>query len=248
MSRETLMFSMAFNGYDLLYNKCIRTQRAYAKRQGYCYRFVNRPRWTSLTRECAWLKISLMVAALKHGHPWVLFIDADAEVKPATPPIQTLDEPGKSVFLVPGWSGRVNSGVLIVKNTPESLALFERILANAEKPVPAEDSISWGENGHVIHFAKDQPFVKLCSRQWNNNSEPAMEDYIRHYSNGPMRDTYKQTPVWRVLFWVEKSLSRAQGRMIRKTREKLGMQRTFSDNLLSLEHRCRQRYPEFQVQ
>ncbi len=246
MSERTLMFSMAFNGYDLLYNKCIRSQRKYAERQGYLYRFVNRPRWTSLTREVAWLKIALVIQALKRGYDWVFFIDADAEVRPHTPPIQDLEESGKSVYLVPGWSGRVNSGVLIVRNTTEALEMFERILANAEKPVPEEDSISWGENGHVIHYSRDQPFVKICDRAWNNNSDPEMADYIRHYSNGPMRNTYTQTRLWRSLFELEKTLSRGQGRVVRKLRAKLGRPRPFLDSLADFERRCLRRYPDFQ--
>jgi hypothetical protein len=242
---STLMFSMAFNGYDLLWASCIRSQRAYAERQGYQYRFVNRPRWTSLTRECAWLKIALVIAALKRGYDWVFFIDADAEVKPNTPPIQSLEEAGKSVYLVPGWSGRPNSGVLIVKNTAEALALFERMLANATEPVPEEDSVGWGENGHVIHFAKNQPFVKLCDRAWNNNSQPDMEDYVRHYSNGPMRDTYVPTWLGGALFQIEKILSRGYGRIARKTKRTLGVDRPFLDNLSALQKRCARRFAEF---
>ncbi len=245
MSERTLMFSMAFNGYDLLYNRCIRSQRAYADRHGYLYRFVNRPRWTSLTRECAWLKIALVIRALRRGYDWVFFIDADAEVKPDAPPIQQLAEPGKSVYLVPGWSGRVNSGVLIVRNAPEALAMFQTILDNAENPVPDEDSISWGENGHVIHYSKNQPFVKLCDRKWNNNSDPAMPDYVRHYSNGPMRDTYTQSRLWRSLFTVEKTLARGQGRIVRKVQQQLGQSRPFLENLRMLEERCGRHYPEF---
>jgi hypothetical protein len=247
MTEQTLMFSMAFNGYDLLYNRCIRSQRDYAKRQGYLYRFVNRPRWTSLTRECAWLKIALVIRALERGYDWVFFIDADAEVKPDTPPIQQLAESGKSVYLVPGWSGRINSGVLIARNTPEALAMFREILANAENPVPDEDSISWGENGHVIHYAKNQPFVKICDRKWNNNSDPAMVDYIRHYSNGPMRDIYTQTRFWRMLFTIEKTLARGQGRVVRKVRNKLGRNRPFLDSLRDLQERCGRHYPEFSL-
>ncbi len=245
LDQQTLMFSMAFNGYDVLYNKCIRSQRAYAERQGYMYRFVSRPRWTSLTRECAWLKIALMIRALERGYGWVFFIDADAEVKPDTPPIQQLAEPTKSVYLVPGWSGRVNSGVLIVRNSADAIEMFRNILENAQKPVPDEDALSWGENGHVIHYSKNQAFVKICDRKWNNNADPAMDDYIRHYSNGPMRDTYKQVWMWRTLFKFEKTMARGQGRLIRAARQKMGQNRPFLENLRTLEHQCTRHYPEF---
>lgn len=247
MSESTLMFSMAFNGYDVLYNKCVRSQRAYARQRGYTYCLVNRPRWTSLTRECAWLKIALMITGLERGYDWVFFIDTDAEVKPHTPPIQSLAEPGKSVYLVPGWSGRVNSGVLIARNTADAAALFRRILENADRPVPEEDAISWGENGHVIHYAKHQPCVKICDRAWNNNAQPEMPDYIRHYSNGPMRDTYTQAWVWRRLFAVEKTLARGQGRVVRKVNRRLGRERPFLESLRALHDRCVRHCPAFRA-
>jgi hypothetical protein len=84
--------------------------------------------------------------------------------------------------------------VIIVKNSPEVRALFQRILDGAQKPLPPEDDVGWGENGHIIHFAKNSPLLEIIPPQWNNNHDPALADYLRHYSAGPMRPLYAPRP------------------------------------------------------
>ena len=85
--------------------------------------------------------------------------------------------------------------MIIVKNSPEVRALFQRILDGAQQPLPPEDDVGWGENGHIIHFAKDSPLLEIIPPQWNNNHDPALADYLRHYSAGPMRPLYAPRPI-----------------------------------------------------
>ena len=213
---SVLVFTLAFNGYDRLYGSCIKSQRDYASRHGYHYALLNQPRWTSLTREAAWAKIWLIRKALLDGWGWVVFIDCDAAPQPDAPPVQSLEEPGKDLFLAPGFSGRVNSGVMILKNSAGTLQFIEDIIENCEKPVPKEDALSWGENGHVIHYSKKHSGLKLLHHRWNNNRDPELDDYIRHYSNGPMRPHFKPSSFEQMSFKLESKLAKAYGRLQRR--------------------------------
>jgi hypothetical protein len=189
-NRDALMFSMGFNGYQRIYARNVATQRAYCERHGMAYEFLSRPFFTPLLMECCWLKVPLIIAALDRGWPWVAYIDCDVEVREVCPDLRTLEQPGKALYMASGYSGRLNSGVIIVKNTPEVRELFQRILDGAQKRLPPEDDVGWGENGHIIHFAKNSPLLATIPRQWNNNHDPALADFMRHYSAGPMRPLY----------------------------------------------------------
>jgi hypothetical protein len=192
---------MGFNGYQWAYRRNIGTHRAYAARHGYDYQCVAWPAFTRLLMECAWLKIPLLWGALRAGRPWVLYLDCDIEVKPGTPAVETLFEPGKTLYMVNGFSGRLNSGVMLARQDPALEELLRTILSNAQNPVPPEDDVGWGENGHVIHYAKNFPGLKILATAWNNNQDPALADHLRHYSAGPMRRHYRFTP-------LEKTMSR----------------------------------------
>ncbi len=191
MRSNTLIFSIAMNGYYWEYKKNLQTQAAYAMRHGYRYVVIDRPQISLLGMECAWLKVALMSEALKAGYDWVMFVDADAEIKPSAPAIESLRCEGKSIYLAKGFSGRVNSGVLIASRAEASEAFFDQVLAEHAKALPPEDDVGWGENGHIIHFAKKNPAVKLISARWNNNRDPYLRDHIRHYSAGPLRAYYQ---------------------------------------------------------
>jgi hypothetical protein len=93
-----------------------------------------------------------------------------------------------AVCLAPGFSGNLNSGVILVRNDAAARAFLERVIGLADTAVPEQD---WGENGHIIHVGKTHGGVTLLDRRWNNNADPALEDFIRHYSaGGPMRPLY----------------------------------------------------------
>ncbi len=191
MHAKTLVFSVAINGYHWKYKKNIDSHRAYAAKQGYRYVVVDRPVISLLDMECAWLKVALMIEALKAGYQWVLFVDADAEIRPEAPPIESLDEVGKCLYMARGYSQRINSGVLIAKQSEAACQFFRKVLENSDLPLSKADDVGWGENGHIIHFAKDNPSLKLISRRWNNNGDFFLKDHIRHYSAGPLREKYR---------------------------------------------------------
>jgi len=153
MQAQTLVFSIAINGYHWKYKKNIDSHRAYAKRQGYRYVVVDRPVISLLEMECAWLKVALMIEALRAGYQWVLFVDADAEIKADAPAVESLDEVGKCLYMARGYSRRINSGVLIAKQSEEASLFFRKVLENCNLSLPKTDDVGWGENGHIIYFA-----------------------------------------------------------------------------------------------
>jgi hypothetical protein len=129
--------------------------------------------------------VPLLVRALERGdHAWVLFLDADTLVRSHCPDFRGVAVPGRDVYLVPGHSGRVNSGVIMARRSVESLGFFRDIVADCENAVPAEDAAPY-ENGHLIKHARANPLVGLVERQWNNTADPGLDDYVRHFT-GPM--------------------------------------------------------------
>lgn len=188
---KPIVFSMAFNGYGHVYAPIRKTQEAYAERNGYDYVYVERPGVTPMLRECAWLKVPLIAEILGSGRPWALFLDADAEVKEKAPPVETILEPDHTLYMAEGFSGRLNSGVILARQSPEVIDFLEKITALALEPLPADDDVHWGENGHFIYYGKSFDGLKVIPWLWNNNRDPEAEDYIRHYSGGPMHPYFK---------------------------------------------------------
>jgi hypothetical protein len=189
---RTLVFSIAMNGFAARFDRCLRSQRRYARRHGYDYAVVTRPRHAP-PEETAWLKIPLLLRALDRGYEWVVFLDADCEARDAAPRIESVAGPGKSVYMALGFSGRPNAGVLIGRRDDGTRTFLQSVVRTADQPVPPEDEAPY-ENGHVIHLAKGKPFVAVLDRRWNNNADPCLDDYIRHYSQGgPMRPLYRPT-------------------------------------------------------
>ena len=245
MKSNVLMFSIALNGYGALYDKCIKSQRIYANKNSYEYVLVNRPRWTSLSRECTWLKIPLILEGLRKGYEWVFYIDTDCEIRSDTPKIESLEVSGKSLYLAEGFSGRVNAGVIITKNTKDAHGFFQQVLATADTPVPAEDSVGWGDNGHVIHYSKGREFLYILEPCWNNNRDVMLDDYIRHYSAGLMRKHYKQTTISKITYKIAKLEGRLRSKIAKISEPKLESQESFKDNLAALTQLCQKNFPVF---
>jgi hypothetical protein len=128
---------------------------------------------------------------LAKGYDWVLFLDADCEVRPDCPSIETVYRPGKVVYAANGHSGRPNSGVIIVRNSPEAVAFFRQLLDEADnaEAIPMRDRAPY-ENGHFIHYSKQFPLFETLDSKWNNASDSRVRDFIRHYT-GPMRAIYR---------------------------------------------------------
>jgi len=202
MNTKVLMYSMAVNGYQWLYKPHFQGHARYAAKHGYRYQLVTKPGTTLLGMESAWLKLSLMLEALKAGYDWVIFVDADTDISDLTPRVELLEKDGKSLYVAKGHSGRINSGVLIVRNTLEVRHFFETVIANALKPLPKCDDVGWGENGHIIHFAHGKNFIEYIDPRWNNNVDPNLDDYIRHYGGGPLHKHFKPSLLNYLLYSV----------------------------------------------
>lgn len=195
MNNKVLVFSIALEGYEHLFRSCIQTHMDYCKLHQYEYVLVNQAPRRLCPSEAAWLKIPLMKAALEGGYEWVAFLDADCDVRSHTPRfsqyLNSLDK-DKSIFMAPGLSGRLNSGVIFARRQSSSLAFLDTILMDVDDKVPPEDHAPY-ENGHIIHHGKNNPAIYMLEHQlWNNNSKLNRESYIQHYSGGPLRRWYRE--------------------------------------------------------
>lgn len=200
MNRKVLVFSIALEGYAQLFKPCIKTQREYCKKHNFNYVLINKSPRALLPTEAAWLKIFLLRAALKSNYDWIAFIDADCEIRPHTPafPEELKKYDLQKIFMSHGFSGRINSGVIFIKNSEEAYNYLDKVIKNGDDPVPKEDRAPY-ENGHMISYGKDNPDIKIINAvNWNNNSELNKESYIQHYSGGPLRSTYlkKHNDLW----------------------------------------------------
>jgi lipopolysaccharide biosynthesis glycosyltransferase len=83
---------------------------------GYEYLVITRPYFTALGVECCWLKLTLLLEALNAGYDTVLFVDADAYINTTAHELERLLEPDKYLYLAKSYSGRFNSGVILVNN------------------------------------------------------------------------------------------------------------------------------------
>lgn len=197
---HVLIFSSGLNNYDRIYQQCIKSHQDYANKFGYDYRLVNKPQTASITAS-AWLKIPLLIKALEENYEWIFYIDADCKINSAAPALEMLAVENKSLYMAKGFSGRINSGVIIVKNSEQIKNLFKTIYLHCNENVPYAE---WGENGHIIHFAEAWQGLQILDRKWNNNANPELQDYIRHFSaGGPMRALYPATYSEKMIRWIQ---------------------------------------------
>ncbi len=212
---DTLVFSIALGTYDILFKSCIQSHKEYCKKYGYEYKVITNTYKDLSASESSWLKIPLIVNAIEAGYKNIFFVDADCEIRKHAPPVDQLMEGAYSLFLAPGISGRINAGVIIVKNTSDSLAFFNNIIQQCEITIPKEDFAAF-ENGHMIHFGKNNPIVKMISHnQWNNNSTFDENSYVQHFSNGKakLRQRYlKMHPITYFIVRVANLLSKFKGK------------------------------------
>jgi hypothetical protein len=187
MNSDLLIFSIALNGYQWLYKDCIASHQGYAKKHGYCYQVVSRPFITKLGAECCWLKLTLTLAAFNAGYQKVLFVDADAYINEVAPAIETTIQPEKYVYLAKSYTARYNSGVMFMLNHEVTISWLKTVLSSRMTTVSVQDSVGWGENGHIIKYSKNRTFIEVIDRRWNNTYDPDLDDYIRHFSFGPLR-------------------------------------------------------------
>lgn len=200
---KVLVFSVALNGYQWRYRALLKSHRAYAERWGFRHIAVTQPGYSKLGMEVAWLKVALINTALRSGYDWVLFLDADTQVQPHAPCMLDVQQTGKDIYAARGFSGRFNSGVLMVRNSERSAAFFHHLQTMVCLPLPEEDRVGWGENGYFIHLAKQSEYrehIAELELAWNNNQLAYQSDYIRHYSRGPLHESF-------VPSWLDRSLA-----------------------------------------
>lgn len=214
MNKEkVLVFSIALGGYSQLFKNCISSQRNYCKKFNLDYVLVNKSPRKLLPTEAAWLKLFLLRTALNtNKYSWIAFIDADCEIRDFSPLFLTdfkKYDDSKSVFLAHGFSGRINSGVILLKNSQEALKYLNNVINNGDIPVPIEDQALY-ENGHMIHYGKTNQTVQILeSLKWNNNQTITETSYIQHYSGGILRELYlKEHPFRNLVYKIQKRLKR----------------------------------------
>ncbi|BFT31327.1 hypothetical protein D210916BOD24_25030 [Alteromonas sp. D210916BOD_24] len=201
-SKGMLIFSIALNGYDVLYKRYLESHKNYAKRLNCPYISVVRPRFTSLGVECCWLKLYLIQKAIESGYRSVLFLDADALVQENAPDIRNEFIDGKSIYLVKGYSGEFNSGVILVHSDESALQFFNNVIEN--RFINTLTSVGWGENDGVINEVTKSNCVYELGQKWNNTGNHELQDFIRHVNHGPLRTDFFRNLFHKILNRITK--------------------------------------------
>lgn len=205
---NTLVFSIALNGYQWRYRNHLRSHAQFAKKFNYHYQVVTKPFFSKLGIECCWLKLTLMHNALLAGYKHVIFLDADAIVQENCPSISSILETGKDLYMVKGYSNRFNSGVMIVRNSRKVRYWLLKVINNRENRVKPDNDVGWGENSHIIEFSKGCSFIKELPQVWNNTYDINLADYIRHHNFGPLRNGRLDNLLHKTIFCVADRLVR----------------------------------------
>lgn len=208
-----LLFSIATNGYDRHFATLLEKQRAFAARIGADY-WVARasPPWGISANDSAWLKIPFLAEGLARGYGWVLYLDADCEVFDCPSPQETFADAQESIFMCRDFSHRLNSAVIFARNTGAARRVFRRLWRSSFRPaafLPPEDRNLY-ENGHVIHYLKNEPAVRVIDNRWNCSIYKEVEaPFIFHHGGTPIRAA---APVRKPSAW-----SQAKGRFASAT-------------------------------
>jgi len=211
MTSKTLLYTVALNGYGTSYKAAIRSHEAYARRIGADYVCVTKP-FVHDPAIAAWLKVPLLAAGLSAGRDWVGYIDADCVVRTKAPDFRT-DVPAgtTNLYLAEGRSGRVNSGVIFAKNSPESRSYVARILDSMTEPISAEDRAGLKyENGNFIFIDRTVARADRLPLTWNNTFDASLDDHVRHFT-GDLRATYRRSALDTYLGKAQKLFARKPG-------------------------------------
>jgi len=202
MNKETLVFSIALNGYQWRYHSYLKSHLAFANKFGYHYQAVTKPFLSQLGIECCWLKLTLMHTALLAGYKYVIFLDADAFVQEGCPAVSTIAEEGKYLYMAKGYSKRFNSGVMIVKNNPRIREWLSNIISNRTAVIEPKNDVGWGENSHIIQYSHGCKFIKELPTHWNNTFDTNLNDFIRHQNFGPLRTGAFDNSLHKIMFAI----------------------------------------------
>jgi hypothetical protein len=200
MIKNTLVFSIALNGYQWRYRQHLASHLRFANKYNYHYQVVTRPFISKLGVECCWLKLTLMQAALNAGYHHVVFLDADAFVQAECPAISSILRANKYLYMAKGYSSRFNSGVMIVKNNAKIRAWLTQVIDSRNHSVKADNEVGWGENGHIIEHSHHCDFIYELPQVWNNTYSTSLVDFIRHQNCGPLRTNLLDNLFHKVIF------------------------------------------------
>jgi len=189
---NALVFSIAHNGFAHKFRPCLRSQQRYCERQGYAYVAATRPLRVPDPALSAWLKVPLLLAAIRGGYDVVMYVDADCRIQDRAPAIEPFVNAEKDIHMALGRTGRMNSGVIVAKGGSGADRFLATTLDSATHDVPEADRARLKyENGNLIHVARRLGGVGILDPRWNNTENPDAEDYVRHYT-GPMAARYHQ--------------------------------------------------------
>lgn len=188
-----LIFSVALNGYDKSFRRCLESHEAYAHRTGADHFIALRPTVPD-PAYAAWMKLTLMLSAFDQGYDHVAYIDADCEVRENTPHyVELLDRSERSILMANGRTGRINSGVIFTRADDAARDWLQRVVASATDHIPEEDRANLRfENGNIIALERRLNGIGELSPIWNNTFDPDLDDYIRHFT-GPLKPLYQRS-------------------------------------------------------
>jgi hypothetical protein len=237
---STLIFTIAQNGYGIGYSQCLHSHARYAERLGATYVAVTRPFRVAEPALCSWLKIPLLLRAVRAGYDWIAFIDGDCRVHDYTPDFRHAWRSERSVFMTKGRSGRVNAGVIFAKGDRHAAHFFEQVMSSLTVSIPEQDRRGTKyENGNVIYCTSRSEYVEVIDTRWNNTYQLELDDYLRHYT-GPLREEYKRSWLATAAFKVAKTLA-GRPSPAPETRDAAFVQR-----LDDLAAQCAHIYPSFE--
>jgi hypothetical protein len=234
---RALVFSIAHNGYGLLYRPCLRAQARYAAEHGYAHVVVERPVRVTDPALSAWLKVPLLLEALRGAYDVAMFVDADCAIRRSAPPLDGFVADGEPVNMALGRSGRFNSGVIVARRSVEAERFLGGVLDSVTEEIPPEDRARLKfENGNLIYCARTLGGVGTLDWRWNNTDPARADDHVRHFT-GPMRATYVPRPAARLA-------QRAVAATVRTPAAQPVMRtRAFRDAVEALARRSIARYP-----
>lgn len=199
-----LVFSVALNGYDKAFKRCLESHEAYAERIGADHFTALRPVVPD-PAYAAWMKLTLILSAFDHGYDHVAYIDADCEVRASTPSfVGMLDRSERPILMANGRTGRINSGVIFARADHVAAVWLRSVVESVTENISDEDRANLRfENGNVIALERRLNGVGELPPIWNNTFDPEMDDFIRHFT-GPLKPLYRRPPSQRLIMELAK--------------------------------------------
>ena len=200
-----IVFSIATNGYEKVFEHCIQSQRDYCRRLNVPYCLIQgKPPWGINAHDSSWLKIPALRHLARRASRGVLYLDADCEVMPGAADFRIWDDqaPSKSVFASRDFSGRLNAAVIYCRSTAAGLQILNELCWSAWVPtflLPRSDRNLY-ENGHFIWRLKASPHVEVMPQEWNSGMYSDSEvTYILHHGGTSVRESKGEKPQ---AFWA----------------------------------------------